>query len=532
MEEGRPPVKSRAVFIFCLLIFCFVLFSCSRQAFDVVISGGTIIDGTGLKGFVADVGLGDGVIQKIGKIKASLGERIIDARNHYVVPGFIDVHTHGDSGILDERRKSALNYLHQGVTTLVGGNCGGGTFDVSSFFSRMEEQGIGLNVVHLVGHGTIRQAVMKSADGAPDDTQMAEMKTLVRQAMEEGSLGLSSGLFYAPGSFAQADELVELCRVVKEYGGIYATHIRDESDYTIGLEAAVKEAVDIGERAGVTVQISHIKALGKPVWGLSENVAKIIESARNRGVSVYADQYPYTASSTSLTAAVIPRWVQAGGRMWSLLSDESRLPAIKTEIAGNIERRGGADTLVLASFPKTPEWEGKSLLDISLILESDPVDTAIELVQMGGASLISFNMTDEDVEFFMTKPWVMTGSDGSLVILGNSLPHPRSYGTFPRKIRSYVLDKKLLSMEQAIRASSGLPADMLGFKNRGKIVRGAVADIVIFDPAKIRDRATYTDPHQYSEGILYVLIGGNPVIEEGRYNGMLAGKPLRKGIDF
>jgi len=519
-------------FILCLALCFSIFFSCATQSYDTVIAGGTIIDGSGAKGFVADIGIREGVIQKIGKIKQSQATRIIDAQDKYVVPGFIDVHTHCDSGILDTRKKEALNYLYQGVTTLVGGNCGGGTYNVSDFFGRMEEQGIGLNVVHLVGHGTVRQAVMQYSDGAPTASQMEEMKALVRKAMAEGALGISSGLFYAPGSFAQTAELIELCRVVKEYGGIYATHIRDESNYALGLEAAIGEAIAIGEQAGVTVQISHIKALGKPVWGLAGSVSRIVEEARNRGVSVYADQYPYNASSTSLTAAVVPSWVQAGGRLRSLLSDESQLPQIKREMAENIDRRGGPETLVLASFSKKSEWEGQSLQDVSLTLSMNPVDTAIELILMGGASLVSFNMTDEDVEFFMSKPWVMTGSDGSLLVFGSSLPHPRSYGTFPRKIRTYVLDKKLISLEQAVRAATGLPAEMLGFKNRGKIEIGIVADLVIFDLDRIRDKATYTDPHQYSEGVEHVLIGGKSVIEDGLFNGMLAGKPLRKRRDF
>lgn len=519
-------------FFFCLGLCFSLIISCSTQSYDTVISGGTVIDGSGAKGFVADIGIRVGVIQKIGKIKKIQGGRVINAEGKYVVPGFIDVHTHCDSGILDTRKREASNYLYQGVTTVVGGNCGGGTSNVSDYFRRMEEQGIGLNVAHLVGHGTIRQAVMNYSDSAPTTSQMEEMKALVRQAMKEGALGLSSGLFYTPGSYAQTEELIELCRVIKEYEGIYATHIRDESNYGMGLEAAIAEAIAIGEQAGVTVQISHIKALGKPVWGLAERVSRIVEEARKRGVSVYADQYPYNASSTSLTAAVVPQWVQAGGRLRDILRNEAQLPQIKQEMAANIERRGGPETLVLASFPKTPEWEGKSLRDISLMLDINPVETAIELILMGGASLVSFNMTDADVEFFMSRPWVMTGSDGSLLVFGSSLPHPRSYGTFPRKIRTYVLEKKILSMEQAIRAATGLPAEMLGFSSRGKIAIGTVADLVVFDPENIRDKATYTDPHQYSEGVEHVLIGGKFVIEEGLFNGTLAGKPLRKGRDF
>ena len=514
-----------------LLSFCFV-FSCKTQNYDVIILGGTIYDGSGSPGYQADIGIREGRIEKIGRLKRTQGAHVIDAEEKYVVPGFIDIHTHCDSGIRDLRRKDALNYLSQGVTSLVGGNCGGGTYNVSDYFLKLEEQGVGPNIVHLVGHGTVRQAVLGYADRAPNKEEMEEMKSLVEKAMVEGALGLSSGLFYAPGSYARTEELIELCKVVKKYNGIYATHLRDESNYGIGLLSAVEEAIEIGEKSGVPVQISHIKALGKPVWGLSRDVCEIIEEARGRGVTVCADQYPYNASSTSLTAALVPRWVQAGGRLQELLSGSSQLPGIKEEISENIKRRGGPETLVFAASRNYSDWEGKNLLDISKFLGKNAVDMAVEMVLNGGASIVSFNMTENDIEYFMSKSWVMTGSDGSLPLFGSAQPHPRSYGTFPRKIRTYVLDKKILSMEQTVRAATGLPAEMLGFSERGLLKRGFVADIVVFDPNSIQDNATYSDPHQYSSGILSVLISGKPVIEESEYNGTLAGQPLRKGQDF
>lgn len=518
-------------FVPLLLLIC-LSFSCKTQNYDVIVLGGTIYDGSGSPGYQADIGIGEGRIQKIGRLKRTQGTHVIDANRKYIVPGFIDIHTHCDSGISDKRRNNALNYLSQGVTALVGGNCGGGTYNVRDYFLKLEEQGVGPNIVHLVGHGTVRQAVLAYADRAPNEEELAKMKSLVERAMQEGALGLSSGLFYAPGSYARTEELIELCKVVKKYNGIYATHLRDESNYGIGLLSAIEEAITIGEKSGVPVQISHIKALGKPVWGLSRDVSDLIEAARERGVVVYADQYPYNASSTSLTAAVIPRWVQAGGRLKELLSGSAQLVRIKEEIAENIERRGGAETLVIASSRNYSEYEGQSLHDIALDFKKNAVDTAIDMVLNGGASIVSFNMTDEDIEFFMSKPWVMTGSDGSLPLFGSARPHPRSYGTFPRKIRSYVLDKKIISMEQAIRAATGLPAEMLGFSDRGLLKRGYVADLVVFDPNSIQDKATYSDPHQYSSGILTVLISGKTVIEESEYNGTLAGKPLRKGQDY
>jgi N-acyl-D-amino-acid deacylase len=512
-----------ALALFLLIFLC--VWGCSQQTYDLVIHNGIIVDGTGAEGYQASVGIVDGKIFKISKIKASQGRQVIDASGKYVVPGFIDMHTHCEN-VRSEKRKAALNYLTQGVTTVVSGNCGSGTYKVEEYFEQLKAQGIGVNVVHLVGQGAVRFAAIKNSDREPTEEELDKMRSLVDQAIKEGAVGLSTGLFYAPGSYAKTEEVIALCGVVKQYDGIYATHIRDESTYSIGLEESIREAVEIGEKSGVPVQISHIKALGKPVWGKAEAVCQIIEEAQSRGVNVYADQYPYNASSTGLVSAVVPRWVQADGKLSERLKDPELLPRIKREIAENIERRGGADTLVLSSFPKKREWEGKSLQDISAILSKSEVDAAIELILLGGPGIISFNQSDDDVEYFMQKPWVMTGSDGSSQALGDALPHPRNYGTFPRKIRKYVLEKKLLTMEQAIRAASGLPAEMLGFKDRGQIKEGYVADLVVFDPETIADRATFEDPHQYSEGILHVLIDGLFVIHNGEFTGVLAGNPL------
>lgn len=510
--------------VFYTFVFLFV-WSCSQQTYDLVIHDGTIHDGTGTKGYRASIGITDGKIARIGKVKASQGVQAIDAGGKYIVPGFIDMHTHCDN-IRSEKRKSALNYLTQGVTTVVSGNCGSGTYKVEEYFKQLKAQGIGVNVAHLVGQGTVRFAALKSSDRAPTAEELEEMRSLVDQAMEEGAVGLSTGLFYAPGSYAKTEEVIALCEVVKQHGGIYATHIRDESNYTIGLEASIREAVEIGEKSGVPVQISHIKALGKPVWGKAGAVCEIIEEAQARGVTVYADQYPYNASSTGLVAAVVPRWVQADGKLRERLKDPELLSQIKKEMAANIERRGGSNTLVISSFPEKREWEGKSLEEISVILSKSEVDAAIELILMGGPGIISFNQSNEDVEYFMQKSYVMTGSDGSVQVLGDALPHPRSYGTFPRKIRRYVLEKKLVTMEQAIRSASGLPAKMLGFTDRGLIKEGYVADVVVFDQETIADKATFDDPHQYSEGILHVLISGVSVIKNGEFTGALAGSPL------
>lgn len=507
------------------LVCLFLVLNCSQPSFDVVIKRGTIVDGSGEPGYQSDLGIRAGRIVAIGKIKTANTQEVIDAQGKYVVPGFIDMHTHCEN-LSNEKQKAGLNYLTQGVTTVVTGNCGYGTQNVSKYFQKMEEQGIGLNVVHFVGHGTVRSLVLKNEDRAPNEEELTKMQSYVRQAMEEGAAGLSTGLFYAPGSYAETEEVVALCEIVKEFHGIYATHIRDESTYTIGLEASIEEAIEIGEKAGVPVQISHLKALGKPVWGKAAEVCTIIEDAQGRGLRIYADQYPYTASSTSLVAATVPRWVQADGKLRKKLKDQTLLPRIKDEMKANIERRGGADTLIISSLPKKREWEGKSLEEISTLLGKSDVETAIELIFLGGPSVVSFNQSDSDVEYFMQKPYVMTGSDGQIIPFGKARPHPRNYGTFPRKIRRYVLEKNIVSMEQAIRSASGLPAEMLKFSDRGLIRKSYVADIVVFDPDRIMDRATFEEPHQYSEGIDYVLINGQIVIRNGEFTDVLAGKPL------
>jgi len=503
----------------------FLAWSCAQPSYDVVIKGGMIVDGSGEPEYRADLGIEDGKIFAIGKIGTSKAREVIEASGKYVVPGFIDMHTHCEN-IAHEQLKAGLNYLTQGVTTVVTGNCGSGTYNVSKYFLKLKEQGMGLNVVHLVGHGTVRAKVLKSEDRAPNREELTRMQSFVRTAMEEGAAGLSSGLFYAPGSYAETEEIIALCEVVSEFDGIYATHVRDESTYTIGLEASIEEAIAIGEKSGVPVQISHIKALGKPVWGKAAQVCTIIEEARNRGLQIYADQYPYNASSTSLVAAVVPRWVQADGKLRERLQDQALLSRIKEEMKANIDRRGGADTLVISSFPRKKDWEGKSLEEISTLLGKSEVEAAIELIFLGGPSVVSFNQSDADVEYFMQKPYVMTGSDGQITFFGKAMPHPRNYGTFPRKIRRYVLEKKIISMEQAIRSASGLPAEMLKFRDRGLIRESYAADIVVFDPEMIWDKATFAEPHQYSKGIDFVLINGQMVIRNGEHTGILAGKPL------
>ncbi|HBL75867.1 MAG: hypothetical protein A2W90_10655 [Bacteroidetes bacterium GWF2_42_66] len=512
-----------------ILSLAIVLFSqCTTAHFDIVITNGTVYDGTGNAPVRADIGIIDGYISGIGENLSTRGATVIDADKLIVAPGFIDIHTHCDSRILLKDSMNAVkNFLTQGVTTVVTGNCGGGRYDVGKFFHQLDSIGTGPNIVHLIGHGKIRNKVMGNENREPTVAELAEMKKLVAAGMKDGAAGISTGLFYTPGVYSSTGEIVELTRVVKEYGGFYATHMRDESNYTIGLEEAVKEAITIGEQTGIRVEISHLKALGKPVWGISGKICDLIEEARNRGVHVYADQYPYNASSTGLSSAIVPAWAQAGKQMKQRLTDPQLLPRIKKEMAENIDRRGGPESMVIISYPNDHRFDGKNLSEISAIIQKPVVETAIFLIVDGNPGMVSFNMNDSDVVNFMKKDYVMTCSDGSIEVPGNNVPHPRSYGSFPRKIRKYVLDEKIISMEQAIKAATSMPADMTGLKDRGYLEVGKVADIVVFNPETIRETATFAEPHQYSTGVEYLLVNGDMVIDKGQYNGKLSGKAIR-----
>lgn len=508
-----------------ILLVIIVLAGCTDK-YDIIIAGGTVHDGNGSVPYMADIAIKNGEIVKIGNL--SLPSKVrIDAKGLWVTPGFIDVHTHCDGQLTNPEMSSAKNYLMQGVTTVVTGNCGGGTFNVKNYFGILDSIGIGPNVVHLIGHNTIRSEVMGMDNRPPTQQELSGMKELVAKGMKEGAVGLSTGLFYTPGNCASTDEVIELGREAKKYGGIYASHIRDESNYNIGLEASVKEAIKIGKEADIAVQISHLKALGKPVWGSAEKICEIIENARESGQKVYADQYPYAASSISFTAAVIPGWVRADGKMKERLADENLLPEIKKGIAENIDRRGGTEAFLIIPSKNNGLSHAKYLSEFCEDTGLQPVEAALSLVGKGNSSIISFNMNEHDVEYFMKKDYVMTSSDGHIEVPGENMTHPRSYGSFPRKLRKYALEDKTITVQQFVRSATALPAEMFGLQKRGSLQEGYIADIAIIDPEKISDKATFTEPHQYSEGVEFLIVNGQTVIEKGKYNNTLAGKTIR-----
>jgi N-acyl-D-amino-acid deacylase len=509
----------RSVFAASFLIACATSLSTAPQpaSFDVLIVNGRVLDGSGAPPKEADVGVRAGRIVSIGTLKGSRAGRTIDARGRIVAPGFIDVHSHAGETLTRPDLRQAQPILAQGVTTIVVNPDGGGPVDLAKQRGELERGGVGPNVALLIGHGSVRRAVLGEAPRAPDEQELARMQDLVRRGMNEGAFGLSSGLYYLPGSHAKTEEVIALARVAGERGGVYTSHIRDESDYGIGVVAAVDEVIRIAEEGRLTGIVSHMKALGPANWGLSKTMVDRIEQARARGVRVFADQYPYEASSTSLRAALFPAGAPAGR------PTDADFATVKE----NLRRRGGPKSIVIAFFRQDPSLEGKSLAEIAAATRRDAESVAVDLVSRGDASIVSFNMSEEDIERIMRQAWTMTSSDGGLVPFGSGRPHPRNNGAFARKLARYVRDRRTVTLEFAVRSMTSLPAEVFGIKDRGVLRAGAWADIAIFDPATVQDRATYADPHQLATGVEYVLVNGELALDRGKFSPGVSGKVLR-----
>jgi len=493
---------------------------------EVLIRGGLVYDGTGSAGRVLDVGVSADRVVFVGDATEAgvRAERTIDASGLIVAPGFIDPHAHAQEDLASEarERRENLNYLMQGVTTVVVGNDGHGTFEVAETAAAMESMGIGTNAAQLVGFGAVRQEVMGMRDEAPTAAELERMTGLVDRAMRDGAVGLATGLFYAPQSFSTTDEVVELARVAASHGGVYDSHMRDESSYTIGLVGAVEEVIEVAERADIRANISHIKALGVDVWGESEAVVERVRAARSRGVIVTADQYPYEASGSSLNASLLPRWAQAGGRdsLLARFDDPETRERLVGDMRENMRRRNGPEAMLITGG-QDESIRGMTLAEVAEARGLDPIEAAIQVIRDGGAGIGSFNMNEDDIRTFMAAEFVMTGSDGS----GG---HPRKYGTYPRKIRRYVLEEDVISMARMIHASSGQPADVFGLTDRGRITVGAFADIAVFDPETIRDEATFLEPTKLAIGMRWVFVNGQIAVEQGQPTGRLEGRVLRK----
>ncbi len=498
---------------------------------DLVLRGGRILDGLGNPWFRGDVGITGDRIMAVGNLSRVPARRIVElAENHYVAPGFIDTHSHAGGGLGTPAGSMAEPLLAQGITTVFVNPDGGGPVDLVAQRRGYESRGIGVNVAQFVPHGSVRGEVLGMADRAPSASEMDRMRSLVRRGMEEGAWGLSSGPFYAPGSFSDTDELVELARVVAEFGGAYQSHIRDESDYTVGLMAAVEEVVTVAAGAGIPGVVTHVKALGPPVWGFSLAVIRRIEAARAAGIELYADQYPYIASATGLGAALLPRWAEAGGRdsLNARLDDPATRARVREAVVENLARRGGADRIQFRLFEPEPAIEGRTLADVARDRGVEAPDAALQLLRRGSPGIVSFNMDERDVQLLMAQPWTMTASDGDLPEWGAGVPHPRSYGSFPRKLRTYVVEQQVLPLEAAIRTMTGLPASVYRMPDRGRILPGMAADLVVFDLDEVRDPATFTEPHQLSEGMVHVLVNGVSAVDGGAFTGERPGRVLRR----
>jgi N-acyl-D-amino-acid deacylase len=506
----------------CLAAIIFAGAVAHAQQADIILRGGMVVDGSGAAMRVTDVGIRDDQIVFVGPKGAWTAKRVIDARGLVVAPGFIDPHTHTASDLSDPARSRNDAYLMQGVTTVATGNDGASPLDIGGTYAKWEQQGIGTNAALFIGQGSVRHAAMGGDfDQKPNPEQMAHMKQMVEKAMQDGAIGISTGLYYSPGSFSTTEEVIELSKVAATHGGIYDTHMRDESSYTIGLLGSVKETIRIGREANMPVMISHIKALGADVWGQSKDVIALIDQARAQGVKISASEYPYEASGTSVSASLVPRWAEAGGQgaLQKNLTDPAVHAKLVADMQDNMRRRGGPETLLMTAS-RDQTIVGKNLAQIAKEWKMSPIDAAIQIMLHGNSDVASFNMKESDIVAFMKQSWVMTCSDGSE-------GHPRKYGTFPKKYHEYVAEKHVLTLEQMVRSSTLLTAQTLQLKDRGLLKPGYYADVVVFDPKTFRDLSTYVEPRNLATGVRYLTVNGVVAIDGGVLTAAKAGKVLR-----
>ena len=523
--------------------------------FDIIIEKGHIIDGAGNPWFNADVGIANGKIVKIGQLAGQAASERIDAEKLIVSPGFIDIHCHMEGPLFLTPREDGR--ICQGITTEIIGNCGMSaapvlpetsdllkTFShttfgslpwnwrsVSDFFARVEERQTTANIGTLVGHGTIRIAAMGFDNREPTPAELTAMKQSIKEAMAEGAFGLSSGLAYPPGLFSSQHELIELCKIVAQRQGIYTTHMRNETDEVIDY---VAESIEVGEKSGVSLEISHHKTAGTANWGKSQQTLKMIEEARRRGLDINCDVYPYAAASTMLRS-LLPPWAHEGGV--SAMLEKIRKPELrqrmKADIANglptweNLARTTGWGKIMIGSCQKSKELEGKTIQEIALARNVEPPEAVFDILleEEANVSMIMFMMAEEDVTNILKHPAAMVASDA---FYSTGKPHPRFYGSFPRVLGKYVRTDKALTLAEGIRKMTSMPAQKLGLRDRGLLKEGMWADITIFDPETIEDKATFMEPVQHPVGIRYVLVNGRVSVRDGKYTGMLAGKVIRK----
>jgi N-acyl-D-aspartate/D-glutamate deacylase len=502
----------------------------TQVSFDIIIKGGRVIDGSGNPWYNADVGIIDERIIRIGNLDGASADQTIDATGLTVSPGFIDPHTHALQGIFDV--PNAESALLQGVTTLTEGNDGSSPFPIDKHYAKIANKQISPNWAVFVGQGTIRELVIGEEDREATAAEMAQMKQMVHQAMEQGALGISTGLFYVPGSFTSTEEVIELSKVAAEFGGIYISHMREEAAQLID---SVNETIRIGEEANIPVQMTHHKVIGAQNWGASKESLRLVDEARSKGVDITIDQYPYTASQTGINA-LIPQWAQEGGRekLLERINNPETQGVVKAAVIDKIlfDRGGGHPKNV---FISRNSWdrsmEGKNLADLTIerglpATPANAADVVFDIIRGGGATAVYHAIGPEDVDRIMRHPASAIGSDGPVGVFGEGSPHPRQYGTFARVLGYYVRERGIISLEEAVRKMSSASARRLGIHDRGLLTNGYYADIAVFDADEVIDKATFENPHQYAVGMKFVLVNGEIVVEQGVHTNRRPGKIL------
>ncbi|GAB4026957.1 N-acyl-D-amino-acid deacylase family protein [Spirosoma gilvum] len=515
-----------------LILFLFSACFVNAQPFDLIIKNGRVVDGTGNPWTYADVAVQNGRIVRIGSLAATDAKRIIDAKGLIVAPGFIDVHAHVEGSL--EAQPGAPNFIYDGVTTVITGNCGGSSANLRTYFDTLRMQGTSINVGSLIGHNSVRMKVMKMAFRDPTAREQADMEKLIEQAMKDGAVGMSTGLIYTPGTYAHTPEVVNLAKVASRYGGVYASHIRNEGQ---NVKQAVEEAIQISREAQIPVEISHFKVASKPLWGKSTETVELVAAARREGLDVTVDQYPYTASSTSLES-ILPTWALADGDSAVLVRfrDPATRAKIRTELLETLAKnlRKNYEYAVVANYKPDTTFNGMSISAINQKLgrknnpetEADLVMELMEKADLKRIQMIYHTMSETDVENILRYPNTMIASDAGVAKFGSGMPHPRAYGTNARVLGRYVRERQIIPLEEAIRRMTSLPAQRFHLADRGLLRPGYAADIVVFDEKTVSDKATYDQPHAYTTGIPYVLVNGEPVIDNGKHNGQRPGQLL------
>lgn len=518
----------KTILSFASILLCSIVVKAQNNA-DLLIRNGKIIDGTGNSWYYGDLAVKDGKIIKTGRIGDMKATKVIDAKGFIVAPGFIDVHGHIEGGITTT--PTANNYIFDGVTTVITGNCGGSAENIGSFLQEINKVRPSINVASLIGHNTVRAQVMNRDNRTPTSQEQQKMEGLVEQAMKDGAVGLSTGLIYIPGTFAKTEEVIGLAKAAAKNNGVYASHIRNEESKAVN---AVNEAINIGKEAHIPVQISHFKIGGKANWGKSDITLGLVKEAREQGWDVTIDQYPYTASSTNLGIR-LPDWAFAGGNdsMKVRLNDPATRARIKKEMLAQLAgyKFPNYSYAVVANYPSDTTLNGKNISEINKLMGRKAktkyeAETIMDMVEKGGAQMVYNSMNEADVKNIMKYPFSMFGADAGVPVPGRGMPHPRGYGTNARVLGKYVRDEKVISMEDAIRRMTSLAAQKFGLSDRGLLLPNYAADIVIFSEAEVNDMATFQKPHAYSKGFKYVLVNGELVVENEKHLGTRSGKAL------